>query len=52
MTNRPGILSEFTLLIKEHKAFWLVPILIMTLLFSLLVIAGGTAIAPFIYTIF
>ena len=37
----------------ERKKFWLAPIiLIMVLLGALLVLAQGSAIAPFIYTLF
>ena len=36
-----------------RKKFWLLPIIIVLLLLGvLLVFAGGTAIAPFIYTLF
>jgi len=38
---------------KMHKKFWLAPIiLIMLLLGTLIVLSQGSAIAPFIYTIF
>ena len=38
---------------KERKKFWLAPIIIVLLLLGgLLVLAQGSAIAPFIYTIF
>ena len=37
----------------ERKKFWLAPIIIVMLLLGVLVVlAGGSAIAPFIYTIF
>ena len=39
--------------LKVRKKFWLLPIIIVLLLLGvLLVFAGGTAIAPFIYTLF
>jgi hypothetical protein len=39
--------------IIRRKKFWLVPLILVLLVFaSLIVIAGGSAIAPFIYTIF
>lgn len=39
--------------IAERKKFWLIPIVIFLLLFgALMVVAGGSAIAPFIYTLF
>jgi len=38
---------------KERKKFWLAPIItVMLLLGSLLVLAQGSAVAPFIYTLF
>jgi Family of unknown function (DUF5989) len=38
---------------KERKKFWLMPIILMlVLLGGLLVLAQGSAIAPFIYTLF
>ena len=38
---------------KERKKFWLMPIILMLLLLGgLLVLAQGSAIAPFIYTLF
>ena len=42
-------LWDFT---KERKKWWLAPVIIMLVLLGLLIAAGGTAIAPFIYTIF
>ena len=42
-------LWDFT---KERKKWWLAPVIIMLALLGLLIAAGGTAIAPFIYTIF
>lgn len=38
---------------KERKKFWLAPIIIVLLLIGLLIVfAQGTAVAPFIYTLF
>jgi hypothetical protein len=37
----------------ERKKFWLAPVIILLLLLGvLIVIGGGSAIAPFIYTLF
>ena len=39
--------------LKVRKKFWLLPIIIVLLLFGvLIVLSGGSAIAPFIYTVF
>ena len=39
--------------LKERKKFWLLPVVISLLFFGILVFfTSGTAIAPFIYTLF
>ena len=39
--------------IVARKKFWLIPIIIVLLLFGILIVIGGSsAIAPFIYTLF
>jgi hypothetical protein len=39
--------------LKMRKKFWLLPIILTLVLFgALIVLTGGSAIAPFIYTIF
>lgn len=46
-------LKDLWLFLKERKKFWLAPVIIILLLFGiLLVIGGGSALAPFIYTLF
>ena len=47
------LLTDLWAFMRERKKFWLAPIiLIMVLLGALLVLAQGSAIAPFIYTLF
>jgi competence protein ComGC len=44
---------ELWAFLKERKKFWLLPIIIVLVLFSsLLVLTQGSAVAPFIYTLF
>ncbi len=46
-------LKEFSSFLKERKKYWLLPIIIVLALFgTLIVLSQGSAIAPFIYTIF
>ena len=46
-------LKEFCDFVKVRKKYWLLPILIVLVLFgALIVFSQGTAVAPFIYTIF
>ena len=47
-----GFVTEFWGFLKENKKWWLGPILIALLLIGILLILGGTAAAPFIYTLF
>jgi len=50
--QRPSLISEFWYFLKHNKKWWLLPILIVLLLLGLLVLLGGTALAPFIYPLF
>ena len=47
-----SFLGELWTLIREKKKFWLVPIILVLLLLGVLVLLSGTAVAPFIYTLF
>jgi hypothetical protein len=48
-----SFLKELWTFMKVRKKFWLLPIIIvMLLLGSLIVLAQGSAVAPFIYTLF
>jgi NAD/NADP transhydrogenase beta subunit len=48
-----SLIKELWSFLKARKKFWLLPIImIMLLLGVLLVVAQGSAIAPFIYTMF
>ena len=44
-----GIVSEFIDFLKYNKKWWIAPIIILLLLFGLLIMLGGSALAPFIY---
>jgi hypothetical protein len=50
--RRVGILREFWDFLKHNKKWWLLPILVALALLGVLVILGGTGLAPFIYTVF
>lgn len=46
-------LKDLWLYIRERKKIWLVPVIIVLLLLGVLIVfGGGSAIAPFIYTLF
>jgi hypothetical protein len=48
-----SFLKELLAFLRVRKKFWLVPVLLMmVVLGGLIVLAKGSAIAPFIYTLF
>ena len=48
-----SFISELWIFIRVRKKYWLLPILIMMVLFGgLIFLTQGSAVAPFIYTIF
>jgi uncharacterized protein DUF5989 len=48
-----SFLSELWAFMRERKKYWLLPLIVMLALFGgLIVLTQGTAVAPFIYTLF
>lgn len=48
-----GFIAELWEFLRVRKKFWLLPMLVvMALLGGLLILAKGSAVAPFIYTLF
>ena len=48
-----SFLKEFSEFLIIRKKYWLLPIIIVLVLFGgLIILSQGTAVAPFIYTIF
>ena len=48
-----SFLNEFREFLKVRKKYWLFPIIIMLMIFGgLIVLSQGSAVAPFIYTLF
>jgi len=48
----PGLVREFVDFLKQNKKWWLAPILIVTLLLTLLVFLAASPASTFIYTLF
>jgi hypothetical protein len=47
------VLTEFLQFLTEEKKYWLVPIVVVFILFGLLMVfSQSSAVAPFIYTLF
>jgi len=48
-----NLIRELWMFMKVRKKFWLMPILIVLLIFGfLIVLTQGSAVAPFIYSVF
>jgi hypothetical protein len=50
--KRDNIVREFLGFLRHNKKRWLLPIIAILLLLGLLVMLGGTALAPFLYPLF
>ena len=50
--SQPGVLRESWQWLRHNKKWWLAPILLGLLLVGVFVVLSGTAVAPFIYTLF
>jgi hypothetical protein len=51
--SKGRVLTEFWQFLRQEKKYWLVPIVIVFLLFGLLIVfSQSSAVAPFIYTLF
>jgi hypothetical protein len=47
------VVAEFWEFVRYHKKYWLAPLVLVLLLAALLIVVGqGSALAPFIYTLF
>ncbi len=48
-----SFIKELWAFMRTRKKYWLIPVIVtMTIVGGLLVLSSGTAIAPFIYTLF
>lgn len=53
MAGKLGILKEFVVFLREQKLWYILPIfVILALLSVVIVMAEGSALAPFIYALF
>ena len=50
--GKPSVISDFWYFLQSTGKWWLIPILGLLFLFGGLMLLGGTAAAPFIYTLF
>lgn len=50
--KRSNILFEFLAFLRHNKKWWMLPIVLILLIMGLLILLGGTALAPFLYPLF
>lgn len=50
--GRSSIVAEFWQYLVQNKKWWLLPIVLVLFLLGALMLLGGTAAAPFIYSLF
>ena len=52
VTGRASVMGELLSFLWQRKLYWLIPMIIVLLVFALIILAGGSSIlAPFIYSI-
>jgi len=47
-----GVVREVWGLIRHNRKLWLIPVIASLLLAGLIIVLGGTVVAPFIYALF
>jgi hypothetical protein len=52
LAGEESLLSEFWSFLAHNKKWWLLPIVIVMLFLCALIFLSGTAVTPFIYTLF
>jgi len=52
LKQNPGFWRDLVAFLAENKKWWLIPIVVVLVMVGVLVVLGGTAAAPFIYTLF
>ena len=50
--DEPSFLGELWYFLRKNKKWWMVPMLLSLVIFGVLGLLAGTAVAPFIYTLF
>ncbi|HEX9047355.1 MAG TPA: DUF5989 family protein [Verrucomicrobiae bacterium] len=50
--EQPGFVREVFQMLRHNKKYWLIPVILILLALGALVLLSGTAVAPFIYTLF
>lgn len=53
MLNNAGVVGEFVYFLWQQRLFWMIPMVVVLLLFGMLIIfASSSGVGPFVYTLF
>ena len=53
MSSNSGLMKELWSFMRVRRKYWLIPIIVMMAVFGgLVILSKGSAVAPFIYTLF
>jgi hypothetical protein len=52
LQKNPSFLADLAQYLLQNKKWWLTPIAVVIVLLGILLVLGGSSIAPFIYTLF
>ena len=52
MAYRQSLIKEFAAFLIANKKWWLLPLIMVLLAMAALIFLSGTAVAPFVYTLF
>ncbi|MCP5517807.1 MAG: hypothetical protein H7A45_11200 [Verrucomicrobiales bacterium] len=50
--KQESLIREIWGMLRDNRKYWMIPLIVVLLLFGLLIILGSTGAAPFIYTLF
>lgn len=51
-SKNENLFFEVIGMLKNNKKYWLVPIILVLIIFGMLILLGSSTMAPFIYTLF
>jgi hypothetical protein len=52
LDHKQSLVRDLFAFLMQTKKWWLLPIVIVTVLLGVLIVLGGSSVAPFIYTLF
>jgi len=50
--QRTGLLADFIYLLKNNRKWWMLPLILVLIVFGIFMVLSSSGVAPFIYTVF